>query len=337
RLFFPRAPHWTVAPAIVALMMSLPVTWLLAHPAMLEAAIAGGQCFIFLGLYFAMTALETSKPRCPSLLIAGICWALSWGCRLSLVPAIGAIALLTFLELRGHGKNRRSVSAWIMPAIALATPLTIGAVGMLFYNRARFGSWTQTGWDYQLAWMNHHALAGKGFLVSPRYIPTNLYRYLIELPAFGRNFPYLFIQRGAHGPVRLFHPPDLLALELTGGILWSAPFCLFALGLLVPSKPTGSNESSQFSTAPRELFRWFTRCLLAACVLAMGPVLCGIGSVERYLGDGAPALLMLAVLGAWRLLARTRDGSRSRWNLIGAIVSLATMTAIFGILLLFEA
>lgn len=338
RLFFPEAPAWTLAPAIIAAGMSLPLTWLPAHPAMLESAIAGGQCFMLLGLYFAMVGIQATKPKWSDLGVAGMFWAMAWGCRLSIAPAIGAMTLLTLLELRGGPANRRELREWIKPGIALVAPLVIATFALLSYNHARFDSWTQTGWDYQLAWMNHHALAGKGIIVSPRYIPANLYRYLIELPQFSKEFPFLLIQKGAHGLVRRFPPPFLFALEPTAGILWSAPFCLLAVGLFLPVRrelpdslrPRGTSHAG----SPR-LLRWATLSLLAACVLAMAPVLCGIGSVERYLADGAPSIMLLAVLGAWRLLDLARAKPYLPWLVASMIVTLAATTATFGILLLF--
>ncbi len=79
--------------------------------------------------------------------------------------------------------------------------------------------------------------------------------------------------------------------------------------------------------------RWMAGSLLAAMALAMGPVLCSIGSVERYLADGAPCMMLLSAIGAWKILewkpARPKMASIAR---IGAVV-FCYLNVLFSILL----
>ena len=337
KAFYPGAPPWTLVPMIIALALALPVTWLIYSPGMLETAISGGQCFAFIGLYCAMTALPPGKIAAWKLLLAGIAWTLAVGCRLSLAPAIGVVALLTLWELARTGEIAWRSWRYLLATAALLLPLVAGAIGQGIYNRVRFESWTETGWTYQLAWMNHKALAGTGYIVSPRYILPNLYRYLLELPKIVPDPPYVGLEDGVHGLVRWFPPPQVNALERTAGMLWSAPFCLLALGAFWPRRRTyGMPKGAEAAPAPSPTAGtqpWLLRSLAALVVLGMAPVLCTIGSVERYLADGAPAVMLLAVLGAWRLLRRASLSAPPRWPAYAIVVLLSLLTATFGLLL----
>lgn len=321
RLFFPGAPPWTVAVAMASVCLCLPLGALATLPHVLEVANAGGQAFLLLGIYFAFRAFAGEGADWRWLLAASLAWALSWGCRLSLAAAVGIVAGLAFLEAaRRVGWRQRPLRVVFLAAV-LGLPLLAAAGGLAWYNFARFHDWRETGWNYQLAWMNHHALRGKGILVSPRNIPVNLYRYLLELPVTRPTAPYLALQRGAHGPVPWFHPPFAYALEYVGGLLWSVPSLWLATGLAM-------RRRSPLAQEQWPAYRWLVATLLSAALAGLAPVMLAVGSVERYLSDGAPTLLLLAALGSWRLLDRA-PGEQQRRSTAFGILFFTGLTLLF--------
>ncbi len=110
RLFFPRSAAWTIVPIMSAVALTLPITWLTAHAGMLEAAISGGQCCLMIGFHAALTALGGGSLGRWKLLLAGTAWGAAITCRLSLLPAVAVIVLLTLLALFASFRGRAALA-----------------------------------------------------------------------------------------------------------------------------------------------------------------------------------------------------------------------------------
>ena len=68
------APYLSVAlllGGMLALAVNVPLIWLLTRPSVYEVAIAGGQCFLVAGLYFAFSGLSSPRISNASLILAG--------------------------------------------------------------------------------------------------------------------------------------------------------------------------------------------------------------------------------------------------------------------------
>ncbi len=71
-MYSPALPGWTFIPAILVGGLMNPALWLLARPAVYEAAISGGQCCALGGLYFALSALRGNRIKTGKLVFSGI-------------------------------------------------------------------------------------------------------------------------------------------------------------------------------------------------------------------------------------------------------------------------
>ncbi len=323
RLAFPNAPAWSIAVGMLAVGASIPVAWLMSRAAVYECAIAGGQCFLLGGIYFAFVALRSTRPA-GWLLLTGICWSCSVGCRLSLAPAVGLLALLILRRLRCQTRPEHSR----LPLIALILPLVAGAISLAAYNQARFGSWTQSGWTLQTGALNNHSLQGSGVVISPRYVLPNAFAYLFQLPKISGEPPYLAPRFGAHGLTYLFPRPFQHPLESTAGVVWSVPFLWLGLGFLSYFRrdPSGKAPPGQAN------IRWLAMSLLSAALAGPVPALFSIYTIKRYITDGSPAAVLFAALASLWLLHKAPD-ARSRRNWAVVIIVLAAITVRLGLML----
>jgi hypothetical protein len=328
---FPAAPAWAVGFGVLVVGLANPLPYTLARAAVYEAAILGGQSFLMAGTYFAYRGLfpdarglpgsrEPGRPRAVPLAAAAACWSLAVGCRLSLaaaVAALGAFALVRLLRPVGVGGWRlpgRPGGAPLRCVIGLALPAATGAVLLGIYNQARFGSWAETGWMYQLASISLHRAAAEGWLASPWHVPANLLCYLAEWPRWDRGFPFVTAaNRGALEATGLAASvPAGYNAEPVAGVLPAAPVLWLAALAAVPAlwrrclEPV--HEHGDRSTAPlphgrgslnAAEARWLVLTLAAAGGLGFAPVLFLGGSTMRYLADLSPSLGVLAAVGVW--------------------------------------
>lgn len=282
---FPNQPMIRLAVPVLSLGLGTPVLFTLARSAVYEAAILGGQFFLLAGICSAWFALSPPHPRKLLLLLAGICWTLSAGSRVSLAPALAGVGSLTLWQLwkTARSQNRRPDSLAILSLIA---PPLAGAVLFAWYNHARFGSVFEFGNHFQLA-------ADKEFFSLGHLIPNAL-SYLLDPPNLNRYFPYLW-PVGCPPPLSNFFPSSgNLIFEPLVGLAWSQPFLVFAaFSFLTPRK-----------LSPQTPRAWLILSLTAALALGMAPILAMNGSTMRYLMDFVPSLAILAALGYWHVLGQ---------------------------------
>jgi hypothetical protein len=330
RRCFPGLPWWVLVPGILAAGLANPLPLLLARAAVYEAAILLAQLFLLSGLYAAFTGLCGERCVRWRLAGAGAAWALAVCTRISLLPAVGVLALLVawrLYELRpGGGRSRAGFAV----ALSLfAAPLAAAGVALGAYNYVRFGSWHDFGMRYQLAGYNVHALAQSGVgVLSGRFLAANLYAYVLHPFAATRHFPFVKIPRVVLGGVPI--PEDPVA-----GVIWTLPYLWLAA---VPALPLAARlllnrRSTTESTAGRTPRRWFSLCLLSAGLCGIAPALLVDGCQNRYLADAVPSLLVLATLGAWEGLARQGPGSGARRAFLGLLAGCTLATVLLGVLL----
>ena|SRR5438552_2962145 len=139
RRVFASIPVAFVMLAVVVFGFANPTPFLLAREAIYEAAIIGGHAFLLLGLVFAFDAVWKVASRLTSNLYAaaaGIAWALALGCRITLGPAVLALALVTAFVIARRVRERWSRFAQSL--LWLGLPVMLGVGGLLFYNELRF-------------------------------------------------------------------------------------------------------------------------------------------------------------------------------------------------------
>ena len=110
RRLFPRAPFALTIIGILVLAFANPTPYLLATAGVYQTAIVGGQAFVLTGLLLAFNAFWPTPgrgaPGAASAAARGHAWALALACRVSLGPAILALACLTWLATwRGDARQ----------------------------------------------------------------------------------------------------------------------------------------------------------------------------------------------------------------------------------------
>jgi hypothetical protein len=297
---FPGAGAWEAAIPALAFGLSTPV---LKAMNVYGASIASAQFFLLAGILAAWTGLSGER-RLIWLTTAGICWTLSVGSRVSLAPAVGVVALLTFWRA-GLGTSRRH---WMAGFLAVFIPLLLGGVGLADYNYERFGSIWESGWKYQLSGENEHALPMSD-LISYRYIPANLLNYLIPPPTLQSKYPYVQARSWQWG-ADFFKLGKPYHIEPVSGFLWTQPLLLLAL----------------FRTKMRPMDAWLCSCLWAAAVIGIVPSLMVWAVTLRFSMDAFPCLSILAAIGYFRLLSVS--GEKHKWVTRGALLVLLVQVVI---------
>ena len=184
-----------------------------------------------------------------------------------------------FVLLAMKTEHMRPLKVWLPGVLKQLVPffamLGLFVVGMLIYNKARFGSFT----DFGYTGMNVNPYVSGGLhkygLFSLHFLPTNFRYMLLEPPKLISSVPYLIFS--THGT----------------GIFWTTPALLFAfLAFRSPER------------------RWLAGALLVASLLPMALLLLyfNTGWLQfgyRFSLDFLPFALLLAALGmqqvpAWR-------------------------------------
>jgi hypothetical protein len=275
---------------IFSLGVGGPMLYTIARPAVYEVAIFGAQFFLLAGFCAAFAGLARGG-QTRWMAAAGILWAFCVACRVSLLPAIAALELITLFCWR-----RTTVAA-----IQLLGPLVATVALLGWYNFARFHHWGEFGYHLQLAGQNQHAMTDADTF-SLRYIPFDVYEYIFKTPRIHPRFP--FIHANSHNSwlwdvlsvPRFYNPGPGI------GLVWTQPFLLLTLpGLLLLR---GQNH---FASEDGSVGRWLIAALAVTGLLAMGPILMFQSTAIRFDWDGLPCAAILSAIGFWMLIHRVQD------------------------------
>jgi hypothetical protein len=311
------APPWLVGLAIAAFGLTSPIPFILARPSVYEACLAAGQCFLFSGLAFALWGLVRPRRRTLKFLLAGICWALSLGSRVTMVIPIPLLIVSTLGVL--WLSYERSMRALLRDSVALGAPAAVAVLAYAAYNYARFDSPTEFGTTWQASTQK--------FITSPLYVITNLYSYLFASVRWSCSFP--FVQAFPHRPLPSWmpRPEGYKTFELVGGLSLLSAWCwLVPLLLLRPLLAWRERWRHRgFASAAKlpapEL--WAILCA-GAILLSMLPVLGLWEASMRYTGDVVGGVMLAAAVTAfwWK---RRADATGNR------AFAYATRVALFGL------
>jgi hypothetical protein len=328
RRLFPTLPAFFVVLAAAVFAFANPTPYNLARAGVYEAAIVGGHAFQIAGLVFAFDAISALGRQRSRLALAGICWALALGCRASIAPAIGLLALVTCWLIAP-----RAGGSWRLRWVALrwlATPIAVGCVLLLTYNKLRFDAWFDFGRHYQLTWI--------AFGSSPAYFPANLWSYAVRPFDVRCTFPYLFSipDMGRRAlPAWLSPANGYIIYEPVVGCLLALPWAWLAPVTAV----LGARRLSlarRGDASPDLALTWL---LVATTLAAAGSFLVPLNlfwATMRFLGDAAPALTLAATCAWWLWYGRLRERPSRRRLVVAAAVVLGLATIAAGLALGFE-
>lgn len=285
-------------------------------PETYETAIASGALFGVLGVYALARALAGAALDRRFLLAAGLSFGLAFASRPTLLLDVWllAVASVVCLARRGRPEAGRGL-------LALWLPWLVIAALVLAYNWARFHSAFEFGGRYMLGGRPIRLV----HTPAARFLPLNLYLYLLAPPLVSPEFPFLTLAP-QWLPAR---PAGYLIFEPVAGLLPCSPLVL--LGALWPF----------LRSAPARL-RLAGCALLGQGVLLLGLVACIRWTTTRYMLDFIPFFALAAGLSwAW-LVDPTRGGPVRRRVLHGAaaalvgygtvVVGAASLTGRYGVL-----
>jgi hypothetical protein len=331
--FLPKVPAWSAALLILAGMLSLPALWIINRPSVYEGAIAGGQFFLILGLYSGLRGMFSTR-KAGWMVLAGLAWVASIGCRVNNAAAIAWLVVVTLLYLV---RQRNRPFDWILPGLCLCLPLLFWGLGLGAYNFARFGTVLEFGHRYQLTARglpeNYNDIS------SVRYILPNLYNLLVRSFHYNpREFPFIQIPsiNESLWPAFIHLPPHYLSDEPAAGIFKVVPiFWVILLPLLIPARSVWNrlrNIPAKTSPPSHPSLPWVWWMAGGAALCILGSLSIFIASNLRYLMDLVPLLTILSALSFWwtlQLLGESRP-----WKIVLCIllIFLGVASIIYGLL-----
>ncbi len=215
----------------IAFVSGCGMLYLLKFPTFYSLPIACGLMFSVWGLYFWMCGRGSSK-RCLFFALGSLCMALVAGCR----PQLLLLSLLAFpLFWRPYISKRRILTKkGIREFLCLIGPYILVAAGIMLYNHARFGSFTDFGANYNLT---VNDMTQRGWVLG-RIAPA-LFAYFIQPPDMVGAFPYL--QPAGFATTYL---GQTIKEATFGGIFWCYP----VLWVLFFLRPLVAMRNAQRST-----------------------------------------------------------------------------------------
>lgn len=329
--FFSALPKWMVILSIFVAGFISPTVWLLNRTKIYEAAIAGGQFFFVAGVFAAYSALDRPAPSNWRLVLAGLFWSLAVGTRSVLVlPVIFMTLMVVYWFYKLYQRSLLKFVSGLMP---LGMPLMIGAIAFAWYNWARFGSISETGFNYAMAGPNLQAHLNELFL--PTYIFQNFYNYLLHPFTVEGTFPFLYATRGLTEDILPWRPlPEFYSAQAVTGVLWAAPFTILASvpiirllkQLFKKNRADPGDDLMAFS------LHWITLGLAGSFLLSFGCLLFFFWAALRYAEDFMPMLTLLSILGCWQGYQSLRDSKKGK-VFVSLGTALAGISIVAGILL----
>ena len=258
------------------------IYYLLLRPSIYEYAILSGATFVMLALWQWLLAANQPAEKHSRILfhlaLGSLCMAFVAGCRPQMV-LFAALCLPIFWQ-RYLRERRLVTKQGITEAVAFVLPVVLVAIGLMWYNAARFGSPFDFGANYNLT---SNDMTHRGFSVG-RTAPAVL-TFLFGIPGMQAVFPYLTATK---------MQTNYMGLTITelfyGGAFACLPLLWGLASLLLARRRLA---------AKRDL-RTFVVVVLAA-MLVLAVLDCQMaGMLYRYQSDWLGPLLLAATL-AWAL------------------------------------
>lgn len=314
RRFFPAVPAWQVLAMTLALLFGSLSPMLLRRPLYYELAVSSAVFFGLAAVLMLFKALTGSGRRWLALAGAGMCLGLAVGARPNYLfgsVAVLSVCLLTWWRGEAPAGRDERLRALARPAAALLLPFAACIFALLLYNYARFENFLEFGTGYMLAGSNQTGMEQ----TSLRYVPINLYYYLLAAPQFSVYFPFVQV---IHFPP--FAPPTgYSGQENTYGIAVALPV-LWALGFVWAALRRG---------APAQPWHLWARVTVGFAAGNAAFLLMLMGAANRYMIDFVPLLMVLAMLGV--MLGEATLAGWRRWLLRAGWLAALAVTLVFNV------
>jgi tetratricopeptide (TPR) repeat protein len=279
RRYFPHVSAWIAAAGALALGLAASAPILVQRAEVYEVAISCAYALTMLALGAVWLALHRPDQRGRWLAAAALAFGLATGARPTAL--FGAGILIVPLAARGKPAGGRRDHFRLLAVAAI--PLILCALGLMFYNFARFGSPWEFGERYQLAANRQDTVQH----FSLGYLWFNFRVYFLEPVAWHAGFP--FIGKISLPPLPSGHGP----VEDPFGILPDVPLVWLALAAPLAWRCP--------SAEGRPALREFVAAVALLAPLSALPLLLFYWNCSRYELEFLPALVLLAVVGIFGL------------------------------------
>lgn len=293
--WFPNTPYmWYLLLAAVS-GNSLNLFCAMLHADFYYLPILMALCFTVWGLGWILSAADhweqEKKHVAPRMAAGGLCMALTAGCRPQFL--VGSF-LLPFILGTLFLKNRKSKKTLLYLA-ALAVPYLVVAIGLMYYNKIRFGSVFDFGAAYNLT---TNDMTRRGMNLGR--LPDGIFMYLFQPVSMRLSFPF--------AEVTPFYS-DYLGKTIRdwtfGGVFWTHPVLLGLFGLAGGVK----RELKRKKIYGFTLFS----AGLALAVVAVDTELAGI--LNRYNTDFLWLLIIPTVIVLFQMLEKYQNTGCFKWIL----------------------
>jgi hypothetical protein len=207
--------------------------------------------------------------------------------------------MVSYWFYRAYAGSMLRLATGLLP---LGIPLMIGAFAFGWYNWARFGSISETGFSYALAGPNLRAHLDELFL--PAYSFQNIYNYLLNPFRVKQLFPFFYPIRGAVEEILPWPAlPEFYSAQAITGFLYAAPFTVFAVIPVIKllKRPFNKNKEGLLNTNPNmAVFNWIMTSVLGAFLFSFLCLLMFFWAAMRYAEDFMPTLTLLSIIGFWQ-------------------------------------
>ncbi len=299
----------------IPLVMCCGVLYLLKFPTFYSLPIALGLAFSVWGLYFWMRGRAAEHPEA-WYLAGSLCMALVAGCR----PQLLVLSLLAFpLFWRAYITKRRLFTPQGAREFAcLVAPYVVVAAGLMWYNHARFGSYTDFGANYNLT---VNDMTKRGWNVG-RLAPA-LFAYFIQPPTATGVFPFL-----QAAPFDTTYMGQTIKEATFGGIfaclpvLWVLPFAKHILELRFQQRST------------RTIAGVIIVLLIGGVIVALADAEMA-GILQRYYADFSFMFLAAVVLLIFVVNENLQPNTVTRNLLMKTLLVLVTVSVAYSALLCF--
>ena len=346
RNYYPRLPAWLMAASMVFVGTAHPMMWVLNSPTVHRGAIASGQTFLMAGLLLALPILDKSRIQVWRLGLASLLWVFAIGARATLLGPVAVLTVATVFQALSARKNRRAPRVMAKNLLAIGLPLIFGLAILGLYNYARFGSFVETGFRFQLARDNNDLIVS-GNLFNPAYLVPNSLHYALAPFRYRDAFPFIRPNFDDVLPLsQLFDRltiPDTYHLQNVNGLIFATPIIAFAVyavvamisgQVLLYPKASDLLSDGALLNRHRNLTRVITILVVASIIAALPPLLY-FWVADRFMLDAVPLVTLVAAVGAWHLFRSTGNQPARRSLAKVLILVLAITSALIGFLLAF--
>jgi len=313
--YFRSLPKWILVMLLLLVGLSVPSAWMLGRAEIYEAAIIGGQFFVMAGFSAALSAVMRTHSADFKLLLAGISWSLAIGTRLTLILPVSFLMLMVIYQLC---MNRPvSLGDLLRKALYLGSPVVIGLGLLAWYNWARFGSLSETGFTYQLAGV--HLQEHLHEVMSYKYFIQNIYNYFLVPPQLQDQFPFIFSNGGSIQSVLPFLDlPDFYGTNPVTGLIYTVPFIFFSVLSMFKRNPSHPEGIQPGETDAQ--FVWLIRTLSGGVLIALVFLLVFFWVAMRYVLDFMPMLMLLSIIGYCQGYTSAKARGWERYMAVAGIV-----------------